>query len=267
LPKSVLIAGESWITHSVHINGFDSFTTHAYEEGVHWLRQALERAGYTVAFMPNHLVPPHFPVEPAGLRDHAAVIFSDVGSNSLLLNPASFVSARHTTNRLDLLADYVSDGGAFLMIGGYMSFAGIDGKARYSGTAIERILPIQIAPYDDRVELPQGREPEVTMPSHPIVRGLPVSWPAFLGYNRVTAKDGGEVLMRCGDDPFLVVGTWGRGRTMAFTSDCGPHWAPPGFLEWGYHDRFWAQALDWLCPGEAASLPEPALVIDARDSG
>ena len=43
--------GESWITHSVRIKGLDSFTTDAYEEGVHWLRQVLGRGGYTVAFI------------------------------------------------------------------------------------------------------------------------------------------------------------------------------------------------------------------------
>ena len=42
-----------------------------------------------------------------------------------------------------------------------MSFSGIEGKARYAGTAIERILPVQIATVDDRVELPQRRQPEV----------------------------------------------------------------------------------------------------------
>ena len=31
----VLIAGESWVTHSIHQKGFDSFTTTEYVEGVH----------------------------------------------------------------------------------------------------------------------------------------------------------------------------------------------------------------------------------------
>ena len=30
--QRVLIAGESWVTHSIHQKGFDSFTTTAYEE-------------------------------------------------------------------------------------------------------------------------------------------------------------------------------------------------------------------------------------------
>jgi len=247
LPGRVLIAGESWIIRSIHIKGFDSFTTHAYEEGVQWLRGAVEEAGYTVEFMPNHLVPAGFPCEVRTLQRYGAVIFSDVGANSLLLHPASFAQSRRTPNRLDLLAEYVGGGGGFLMIGGYMSFAGIDGKARYAGTAVEQILPVQIATSDDRVELPQGREPQVTAPDHPVMRDMPRSWPAFLGYNRVTAKHDAEILMRCGDDPFLVAGTWGSGRTMAFASDCGPHWAPPPFLEWECHNRFWGRILNWLC--------------------
>jgi uncharacterized membrane protein len=57
----ILIAGESWVTHSTHIKGFDTFTTCTYEEGVHWLRAALERAGHHVHFLPNHLVSRQFP--------------------------------------------------------------------------------------------------------------------------------------------------------------------------------------------------------------
>ena len=43
--QRVLIAGESWTTHSIHQKGFDSFTTTEYMEGVGWLRSALESGG------------------------------------------------------------------------------------------------------------------------------------------------------------------------------------------------------------------------------
>ena len=42
------------------------------------------------------------------------------------------------------------------MFGGYLSFQGINGVARYKNTPIERILPVNILPYDDRVEAPEG---------------------------------------------------------------------------------------------------------------
>ena len=48
MAKRVLIAGESWTTHSIHQKGFDSFTTTEYNEGVRWLRAALEDNGWTV---------------------------------------------------------------------------------------------------------------------------------------------------------------------------------------------------------------------------
>ena len=51
----VLIAGESWTTHSIHQKGFDSFTTTEYVEGVGWLKAALEAGGYEVVHQPAHL--------------------------------------------------------------------------------------------------------------------------------------------------------------------------------------------------------------------
>src|SRR3990172_6529599 len=45
---TVLIAGESWMTHSIHVKGVDSFTTSSYEEGVGYLRAALEGGDFEV---------------------------------------------------------------------------------------------------------------------------------------------------------------------------------------------------------------------------
>jgi uncharacterized membrane protein len=61
LSKRVLIAGESWVTHSIHTKGFDSFTTTEYNEGVRWLKAALEAGGWDVTFLPNHLAAREFP--------------------------------------------------------------------------------------------------------------------------------------------------------------------------------------------------------------
>ena len=33
MATKVLLAGESWVTHSTHVKGFDSFTTSSYSEG------------------------------------------------------------------------------------------------------------------------------------------------------------------------------------------------------------------------------------------
>ncbi|GIR32328.1 MAG: hypothetical protein CM15mP45_16240 [Deltaproteobacteria bacterium] len=54
-------------------------------------------------------------------------------------------------NRLQLVKEYVKEGGSFMMIGGYLSFQGINGFARFKNTAIEEILPAEILAYDDRI--------------------------------------------------------------------------------------------------------------------
>ena len=59
--RKVLIAGESWVTHSIHQKGFDSFTTTSYEEGVGPLRAALDEAGFAIDYLPNHVAATDFP--------------------------------------------------------------------------------------------------------------------------------------------------------------------------------------------------------------
>ena len=44
----VLLCGESWITHSLHIKGVDSFSTSSYVEGADELRAVLGEAGLDV---------------------------------------------------------------------------------------------------------------------------------------------------------------------------------------------------------------------------
>ncbi|TGV51422.1 cytoplasmic protein, partial [Mesorhizobium sp. M2D.F.Ca.ET.160.01.1.1] len=85
--------------------------------------------------------------------------------------------------------------------------------------------------------------------SHPILRGLGKDWPILLGFNEVKVKDGAEVLATVSSDygslPLLVTGTYGKGRTVAWTSDVGPHWLPPGFVAWNGYRTLFEQMLGW----------------------
>jgi uncharacterized membrane protein len=243
--RRVLIAGESWTVHSIHQKGFDSFTTTEYAEGVRWLREALEAGGWDVTFMPSHVAARDFPSTPDALAEYGCVMLSDIGANTLLLHPDTFVRSKVLPNRLHSLRDYVANGGGLVMIGGYMTFQGIEGKAMYAGTEVEDALPVSLMQHDDRRENPQGVVPHVADPGHPIVAGLAEQWPALLGYNHVAAKPDAEVLVRAGGDPLLVVGTYEKGRGVAFTSDCGPHWAPPGFVEWDGYGKLWNGIANW----------------------
>jgi len=242
----VLLCGESWVTHSLHIKGVDSFTTSSYTEGADRLRAALASSGIDVEYLPGHLVPAGFPGSAGELAAYDAVILSDIGANSLLLSPDTFERSALAPNRIDELGRYVAGGGGLLMIGGYLSFAGIEGKARYHGTAVEDALPVTISETDDRAEMPQGVVPAVAGPGHPVLAGLPADWPALLGYNRVTARPDATVVVRVGDDPLIACGEHGAGRAAVFTSDCAPHWGPPGFMDWPGYTPLWANLVTWL---------------------
>ena len=243
----ILIAGESWVTHSIHQKGFDSFTTTSYHEGVGPLRAALEAGGFEVDYLPNHLASAQFPIDLDGLRRYRVVMLSDIGANTLLLHPDTWERSWPMANRLALLRDYVQGGGGLVMIGGYLTFQGIDGRARYAGTPVEEVLPVTLDTTDDRVEAPEGRVPRVRVPAHPIVAGLADEWPRLLGYNRVHAKPGADVIVELDSgDPLLVAWGCGPGRAVAFTSDCGPHWCPPPFVEWAGYGRLWPQLAGWV---------------------
>jgi uncharacterized membrane protein len=244
-PRRALIAGESWIMHTIHQKGVDAFTTTAYGTGHQWLQGALEAGGWEVEHLPNHLAPEAFPTTMAELDGYSLVILSDIGSNSLLLSPDTFERSRSAPNRLVLLRDWVAAGGGLVMVGGYLTFQGIEGKGRYAGSAVEEALPVLISPFDDRVERPEGIAPTVSVPNHPLAAGLPESWPEILGYNWLTARPEAVPVAMVGDDPLLVAWEFGQGRSVAFASDCGPHWAPPAFVEWNGYQTLWQNIADW----------------------
>jgi uncharacterized membrane protein len=240
-----LLLGESWTTHSIHQKGFDSFTTTEYAEGVSWLRAALEADRWDVTFQPSHVAATDFPSTAQDLAAYDCVLLSDIGANTLLLHPQTFARSTSLPDRLAAVRDWVHAGGGLIMVGGYMTFQGIDGKARYAGTPIEEALPVTMLHYDDRAERPAGVAPSVALKDHPAIAGVPTSWPDLLGYNVVIPRDEAEVVVKVDDDPLIATWSYGAGRAVAFTSDCGPHWAPPPFVEWDGYAPLWQGLVGW----------------------
>tara|TARA_R110002073_G_scaffold275645_2_gene439419 strand:- start:477 stop:1244 length:768 start_codon:yes stop_codon:yes gene_type:complete len=242
---SVLVVGESWIKHTVHLKGFDQFHTTEYEEGAGVFLAALEGAGYDITYIRAHEVSQRFPTTRAELDRFDVVILSDIGSNSFLLCDETFLRSERTVNRLALLAEYVENGGGLLMVGGYMSFAGIDGRARYQATPLAAVLPVTMLDHDDRVEAPEGLEATFPVPDHPALGGTPPQWPILLGYNKLRAKADATVIAAHDDDALLAVSEIGKGRSVAFASDVAPHWAPPEFMSWPHYAKLWASIVSW----------------------
>jgi uncharacterized membrane protein len=243
---NVLLAGESWTSHTIHVKGFDTFTTSEYAEGATEMIKGLGKLRHNVTFMPNHVAPSAFPTTLKGLQAYDAIVLSDIGSNTLLIHPDTFKKSQAMNNRCELLAEYVHKGGGLMMVGGYMSFSGIDGKARYQRTVLKDVLPVEMVEGDDRVEAPQGVTPKVLDAKHPVFSGIKGAFPKFLGYNQLKAKEGSSVLATVGDDVFIAVAEIGKGRSAAFASDCGPHWGPPAFVAWTHYAKLWSNLVTYL---------------------
>lgn len=244
--KKVFICGESYIGYTIHVKGADSMTTSRYTENVGWLRGALEKAGYEVTYMPSHEAIAHFPDTVEKLKQYDLVILSDVGSNTLIMTNTSFPGSIPSPDRPGAIRDYVLEGGAIIMVGGFMSFTGIEGKARFGATPIAEVLPVDMLPYDDRVEISSGIIPKTLRPDHPIFANLPEQWSYFIGYNKtIPNPEKGEVLATINGDPLIAAGQFGKGRGLVFTSDCAPHWAPKSFLESPAYDALWKNLAGW----------------------
>lgn len=260
----ILLAGESWTTTSTHTKGFDSFTTTTYAEGGADFIAVLEAVGHEVTYLPSHVAAEQFPATEEELRAYDAVVLSDIGSNTLLLRAATFLQGQARPNPLVSLARWVNGGGALLMVGGYLSFQGIEGKANYARSPLAEVLPVFMETGDDRQETPQGVAPAVVHSRHQVVAGLEQTWPQILGFQCVVAKPQAETLVDVDGHPLVVVGAAGQGRAMAFTSDMGPHWIPAEFLAWPGYARFWQQALAWLCERPSRDTPAEELPAAAK---
>ena len=184
--------------------------------------------------------------------------------------------------QMETICEAVKNGAGLVMFGGWESYYGRLGE--YHKTVLADALPVNMLDHDDRRNLPQGvlLSP---LKSHPILDGLPWETPPFVGgLNLLTTKPGAEVLLSglplairangSGFDfateaktyPMLVVGQYGRGRTVALATDVAPHWVG-GFVDWGKkritpqlpnggfveigddYAKFFAQLLHWVKNG------------------
>jgi uncharacterized membrane protein len=156
-----------------------------------------------------------------------------------------------------LLRQVESHGAGLLMIGGWESFHGHGGN--WDGTLVGGALPVEISSEDDRINCDQ---PALLLKGtdHEIVDELPwnVRPPTVGGFNRVVARPGTaaailvqrfQAIFDAGrfefhpreQDPMLVLGTHGKGRTAALMTDLAPHWVG-GLVDWGDAERVTAHA-------------------------
>jgi uncharacterized membrane protein len=188
------------------------------------------------------------------------------------------------TGYLPLLRDYVREGGGLAMIGGSLSFDG----GGYAETALAEVLPVRMRPSDGRgaavVAGDFAPEPVLKYLHHPLLELYPESvqieaafkaLAPLTGMNELLgAREGAQVLLEHPDHknargerlPLLTVGSFGRGRTLAFATDTSWHWSMPTAGKGGdssVYDRFWDRAVRFLTRDP---LLDPARVSTDREA-
>tara|TARA_R110002096_G_scaffold433887_5_gene653962 strand:- start:87940 stop:90438 length:2499 start_codon:yes stop_codon:yes gene_type:complete len=170
---------------------------------------------------------------------------------------------------LENIRSYVEGGGGLMMLGGPLSFA----SGRYTGTPIAKALPVELpSPIDAADELfdTQRFNPKLTALGdvHPVTalryetsdnRDLWNNLPPLEGVNKVLrAKKDASVLAvhpRLRDKsnapmPVIVAGDYGKGRSLAVTTDSLWRWdfvsaAEPG-NDGRHYLKLWDNAIRWL---------------------
>ncbi|UOQ56110.1 glutamine amidotransferase [Leucobacter allii] len=241
----VLLAGESWTIHEIHQKGFDTFTSTSFDTGADAFIAAAATQGIEVEQMYGHDVPAKFPRTAEALSAYDVVIISDIGANSFLLTPETWKRGERSDNSLRALVEWTEQGGGLMMAGGYLSFQGINAAANFARSPIAEVLPVGMLLCDDRVEAPEGAPVAVADAGHPLAPLLSGA-PELLGYNEVSAREDARVVATVGDHPLLATREVGSGRTLAWTSDIGPHWCPQPFLDWDGFAPLVGGMLRWL---------------------
>lgn len=220
------------------------------------------RSENDVSEVPNSemsLIP--FPIEELfteTLNSFDMVIFQNFDYRPF--NTATKGFERYFTN----IKRYVMEsGGAFLMIGGDLSFS----QGDYNGTELEDILPVNLSVENNKVNdeyfkatlTPHGQRHPIGILDYSKSNNLDI-WkelPPLHGCNKVTGLKQGAIpivehtLIKCGEEslPIISVADMGNGRSMAILTDSLWKW---DFLSVGkggsnrHYIRFWDNSFKWL---------------------
>ena len=249
MTKRILLAGETFVLTQRVTVGYDLSGSGSYANGATHFLAALRDGGFVVDQLPSERCEAEFPSSFEALDQYDAVVLSDIGALSLLYT-ASTRAGHPGINRLVVLHDWVQRGGGMMMAGGYLSFQGMSGTARYHGTPLEECLPVNCLPHSDGLEAPEGMLPRILI-DHPISQGLPETLPPILGLNRVLVRPSQECAMIAGAAyrghhyPLLAIRNFGKGRTLAWTTDIGPHWMSQAFLASPAYAKLMVAMVGW----------------------
>jgi uncharacterized membrane protein len=251
MTTKILLAGETFVVSQSVAIGYDTLLSNSRANGAGYFLEAFADSNYDIEQIPTECCEREFPKTIDQLQRYGAIILSDIGALTLLFTPETRMGVP-SVNRLKLIQDWVHQGGSLMMAGGYNSFQGMSGTARYHDTYIEDCLPITCLPHSDGLEAPEGLVPQPVQ-QHPILTGLDFKWPRILGLNKVIVRQEKDtqlvmtVQSRGHHLPLLAVRYFGEGRTLSWMTDIGPHWTSQEFVSGAAYKPLMRNMVSWLC--------------------
>ncbi|NQX56989.1 hypothetical protein HQN86_25445 [Pedobacter panaciterrae] len=255
--KHVLYLGD-WVFHVGPMFIETPFGTETKDADLHFYGERMVEALEHITEVTSLANWELYRLEPGKLEEYLkhseCLVISDVEAKCFHLYPSFFDRSRRENkivtfpDRLNIIKEWVYNGGGLMMLGGWLSFSGVQAKSGWGRSLLNSVLPVDCLLVEDLVESSAGFTAEVVNPEHPAVKGLPWDkFPPIFGYNEVSAKPDAEILVRVKETghPLVVAGEYGKGRLFTYMSDPAPHWGI-NFELWEGYDAFWQQALNWV---------------------
>ncbi|GGJ01538.1 hypothetical protein GCM10008995_09170 [Halobellus salinus] len=87
------------------------FSNAEYTEAGDYLQAALETDGIETTYQLCHVAASEFPESREALESYDVVILSDIGYNTIVIPPETFSEGTRRANRLQILDEFVREGG------------------------------------------------------------------------------------------------------------------------------------------------------------
>ncbi|HEY3397516.1 MAG TPA: glutamine amidotransferase [Armatimonadota bacterium] len=178
---------------------------------------------------------PDFPQRVADLAPYSVVILADVPADAL-----GFMGRQ-------ALRQFVEAGGGLLITGGYYGY----GRGGIARSFLEDVLPVKVT---DTWDLAATGAASALQPAKGVALPSNLAWtpaPQCLWLHRVELRPGAKPVLKVGDQPFLVVGSFGQGRVAACTGTIlgKPAAGKQPFWEWRDWPKVMYAVIDYLRRG------------------
>ena len=132
---------------------------------------------------------------------------------------------------LEMLCDYVQQGGSLLVVGGPYAY----GNGEFQGTRFLDLLPVRLRGPFDLKWAGKGKSWQLTPKAqrHELLKGVGFKQkPSVFWHHFVTPKKESKVVLQAGKQPALILGRYGKGRVAVLTLSPTGFAANKGEVAW-----------------------------------